>query len=115
MKKGIKFFILLGVIAAIVVAVLVFVRGPAMPAGRFYPDLFVGVEVPGGMTTVYEFHSGFRREVTHDMGIMRTTFTYRIRGNRLILSAGGESIEFQLGSNRTYFYGPLNMRFSLQN
>ena len=93
----------------------IFLRGPAMPAGRFYPDMLAGAEAVAGITTVYEFHAGFRREVTHDMGIMRNTFRYSIRGNRLILTAGGESIEFRLGSDRTYFYGPLNMRFSLQD
>jgi len=115
MKKGIKFFVVLGVLAGIAVAIYIFMLGPAMPAGRFYPDALGGTEIAGGITTVYEFHSGLRREATHDMSIMRNTFRYRIRGNRLILTSGGESMEFRLGSDRTYFYGPMNMRFSLQD
>ena len=115
MNKGVKWLVIIGVLAGIAFALFVFLRGPAMPVGRFYPDMLGGVEMAGGITTVYEFHSGFRREVTHDMGIIRNTFSYSIRGNRLILTSGGESMEFTLGSDRTYFYGPLNLRFSLSD
>jgi hypothetical protein len=111
--RYVKGFVILGVIAGIIFALFIFLLGPAMPVGRFYPDFGGGAATGGIVTTVYEFRRG--REVIHDIGLIRQPFRYRIRGNRLILTAGGESIEFQLGSDRTYFYGPLGVRFTLQD
>jgi len=112
--KAIKWLVIIGVLAGIAFAAYTFLMGETIAAGRFYPEIEGVVMRDLPMMSVYEFQRG-RREVVHDMGIMRTVFNYRVRGDRLILTSGGESIEFRLGSDRNYFIGPLNMKFVRQN
>jgi hypothetical protein len=94
--KAIKWLIILGIIAGIAFAIYTFFFGGETLSGRYYPM---------GDTSMGQFYEFRGRDATlYAMpGMPGMTYSYRIRGDRLILSAAGQSVEFVISDCRTEF------------
>jgi hypothetical protein len=103
-KKGgagkiILWLVIIGVIAGIIFAVLVLTLGPTLPNGRYYPNGEPSGTGANIMGQYYEVRNGaFSREIIlYSMqGIPGISYKYKVSGNRLTLTAAGQSMEMTI-------------------
>ena len=95
--KAVKWLIIIGILAGIAYAAYVYFNGASGGlSGKYYPN---------GDTSMGQYYEFRGKDATlYAMpGLPGNTFKYQIKGDRLIFTAAGQSLEFTISKDRNEF------------
>jgi len=100
MKEVVKYFVIAGIVAGVIFAAYILLNGGGgLKPGDYYMDLGGTLAMQG---SYYEV-KGKTASLHMNPNSPGIVYNYKIKGDRLILTAAGQSVEMYVGSDRTSF------------